>query len=89
MSRLPVSFFDQYQTGDIISVITYDIDTVNQSLANDFLQMMQSVVTVLFSLVMMLTIAPEMVLIFAATIPATVFLTRFITGRSRPLFRAS
>ena len=88
MSRLPVSFFDQYQTGDIISVITYDIDTVNQSLANDFLQMMQSVVTVLFSLVMMLTIAPEMVLIFAATIPATVFLTRFITGRSRPLFRA-
>ncbi len=88
MSRLPVSFFDQYQTGDIISVITYDIDTVNQSLANDFLQMMQSVVTVLFSLVMMLPIAPEMVLIFAATIPATVFLTRFITGRSRPLFRA-
>ena len=85
--RLPVSFFDKYQTGDIISVVSYDIDTVNQSLAGDLLQLMQSVITVLVSLVMMLTIAPSMVLIFAVTIPVSVCLTRFITGRSRPLFR--
>ena len=85
--RLPVSFFDRYQTGDIISVVSYDIDTVNQSLAGDLLQLMQSVITVLVSLVMMLTIAPSMVLIFAVTIPVSVCLTRFITGRSRPLFR--
>ena len=86
--RLPVSFFDKYQTGDIISVVSYDIDTVNQSLAGDLLQLMQSVITVFVSLVMMLTIAPSMVLIFAVTIPVSVCLTRFITGRSRPLFRA-
>ncbi|MBQ8878253.1 MAG: ABC transporter ATP-binding protein, partial [Lachnospiraceae bacterium] len=85
--RLPVSFFDKYQTGDIISVVSYDIDTVNQSLAGDLLQLMQSVITVLVSLVMMLTIAPSMVLIFAVTIPVSVCLTRFITRRSRPLFR--
>lgn len=87
LSRLPVAFFDQYQTGDIISVITYDIDTVNQSLSNDFLQIMQSVVTVLFSLVMMLSIAPMMVLIFVVTIPVSMLLTKFITSHSRPLFR--
>lgn len=87
LARLPVSFFDRYQTGDIISIITYDIDTVNQSLSNDFLQIMQSVITVLFSLVMMLSIAPVMVLIFAVTIPISALLTRFITSRSRPLFR--
>lgn len=87
LSRLPVAFFDQYQTGDIISIITYDIDTVNQSLSNDFLQIMQSVVTVLFSLVMMLSIAPVMVLIFVVTIPVSIMLTKFITSRSRPLFR--
>lgn len=86
--RLPVSFFDKYQTGDIISVVSYDIDTVNQSLAGDLLQLMQSVITVFVSLVMMLTIAPSMVLIFAVTIPVSVCLTRFITRRSRPLFRA-
>ena len=87
LSRLPVAFFDQYQTGDIISIITYDIDTVNQSLSNDFLQIMQSVVTVLFSLVMMVSIAPVMVLIFVVTIPVSILLTKFITSRSRPLFR--
>ena len=87
LARLPVSFFDRYQTGDIISIITYDIDTVNQSLSNDFLQIMQSVITVLFSLVMMLSIAPVMVLIFVVTIPISALLTRFITSRSRLLFR--
>lgn len=85
--RLPVSFFDKYQTGDIISVVSYDVDTVNQSLAGDFLQILQSVITVLFSLVMMLSIAPVMVLIFAVTIPASVLVTRFVTSRSRPLYR--
>ncbi len=87
LSKLPVSFFDQYQTGDIISIITYDIDTVNQSLANDFLQILQSIVIVLFSLIMMLSIAPVMVLIFGVTIPVSILLTKFITSRSRPLYR--
>ena len=87
LSRLPVSFFDEYSTGDIISVVTYDIDTVNQSLSNDFLQILQSVITVLFSLVMMLSIAPMMVLIFVVTIPVSMMLTKFIISHSRPLFR--
>lgn len=87
LSKLPVSFFDQYQTGDIISIITYDIYTVNQSLANDFLQILQSIVIVLFSLIMMLSIAPVMVLIFGVTIPVSILLTKFITSRSRPLYR--
>ncbi len=87
LSRLPVSFFDEYSTGDIISVVTYDIDTVNQSLSNDFLQILQSVITVLFSLVMMLSIAPRMVLIFAVTLPVSMLLTKFIVSHSRPLFR--
>lgn len=86
LSRLPVSFFDKYQTGEIISVVSYDIDTVNQSLAGDFLQILQSVVTVVVSLLMMLTISPMMVLIFLFTIPLSALLTRFITKRSRPLF---
>lgn len=87
LSKLPVSFFDRYQTGDIISVVSYDIDTVNQSLAGDFLQILQSVITVLFSFMMMLTIAPSMVLIFAVTIPVSIMMTKFVTSRSRPLYR--
>ena len=87
LSSLPVSFFDKYQTGDLISTITYDVDTVNQSLSNDMLQILQSVVTVVVSFVMMMTIAPKLVLVFVFTIPITVLFTRWLARRVRPLFR--
>ena len=87
MTRLPVRFFDSYQTGDLISTITYDVDTVNQSLSHDALQILNSCVTVTVSLFMMLSIAPKLVLIFLVTIPATVFFTKWLAGRVRPLFR--
>ena len=87
LTSLPVGFFDRYQTGDIISTITYDVDTVNQSLSSDMLQILQSVVTVTVSFIMMLTIAPKLILIFLITIPATFFFTRWLTNMVRPLFR--
>ena len=87
LSRLSVRFFDQHQTGDIISIISYDIDTVNASLSSDFLQVVQSIITVVGSFVMMLWIAPELVLIFAVTVPCSILLTGFITKKVRPLFR--
>ena len=87
LTALPVGFFDRYQTGDIISTITYDVDTVNQSLSSDLLQILQSTVTVVVSFVMMLTIAPKLVLVFLVTIPATVLFTRWLTNKVRPLFR--
>ena len=87
LSALPVGFFDRYQTGDIISVVTYDVDTVNQSLSADLLQILQSVVTVVMSFVMMLTIAPDLVIIFAVTVPATVVFTKWLAGKVRPMFR--
>jgi len=88
LAALPVSFFDRFQTGDLISTITYDVDTVNQSLSTDLLQILQSSVTIIVSFVMMLTIAPKLIFVFLITIPITVFFTRWLTARVRPLFRA-
>ena len=87
LTALPVGYFDCYQTGDIISTITYDIDTVNQSLANDLLHILQGVVTVVVALLMMLSIAPKLLLIFAFTIPITFIFARWMTKLVRPLFR--
>ena len=87
MAQLPVGYFDRFQTGDIISTVTYDVDTVNQSLSSDLLQILQSVITVVVSLVMMLTIAPRLVLIFVFTIPVTFLFTKWLTKRVKPLFR--
>ena len=87
LTLLPVSYFDARQVGDIVSIITYDVDTVNQSLASDALQILQSAITVAVSLVMMLTISPLLVLVFAVTIPVTILFTRWLANRVRPMFR--
>ena len=87
LGKLPVGFFDNRQTGDIISVLSYDIDTVGESLANDVMIVLKSVVLIIGSLVMMLTIAPLLVLVFAVTVPLSVLITRFIVKRVQPLFR--
>ena len=87
LMELPVGYFDRTQTGDIISRISYDIDTVNASLSNDLLQICTSMITVIGSLVMMLMIAPALVSVFVITIPASILLTRYMTRKVRPLFR--
>ena len=86
LTELPVRYFDQHQTGDIVSRISYDIDTVNASLSNDLLQIAASVITVVGSLAMMLVISPVLVLVFAITIPMSVLFTRYMTRKVRPLF---
>ena len=87
LTELPVGYFDTHQTGDILSRISYDIDTINTSLSHDLVQVFASAVTVIGSLVMMLTISPLMVLVFAFTVPLSIFMTKKITGFTRPLFR--
>ena len=84
---LPVGFFDRHQAGDLISVLSYDVDTVNESLSTDFLQILNSIITVSVSFVLMLSIQPVLVLIFAVTVPLTVVYIRWITKRTRPFFR--
>ncbi len=83
---LPVGFFDQHQTGDIISRISYDIDTINTSLSNDVIQILASVITVVGSLGMMLNISPLLTLVMIITIPLSLFYTRYMTKKIKPLF---
>lgn len=84
--ELPVSFFDNHQIGEIISRISYDIDTVNASLSHDLLQIFTSAITVVGSFIMMLIISPALVLAFVVTIPISILLTRYMTRKVRPLF---
>ena len=87
LTELPVGYFDTNQTGDILSRISYDIDTINTSLSNDIVQVFASVVTVVGALAMMLAISPVLVLVFVVTVPLSFLLTKKITGFTRPLFR--
>ena len=87
LTSLPVSFFDTHATGEIISRISYDIDTVNTSLSHDLLQVCASAVTVIGSLIMMAGTSPTLLLVFCITVPMSIIYTKFRSAKVRPLFR--
>ena len=87
LTKLPVSYFDVNQTGEIISHISYDIDTVNASLSNDVIQICTSVITIVGSLIMMVRISPLLLLVFCITVPMSILFTRYKAKKVQPLFR--
>jgi len=88
LTSLPVNYFDTHATGDIISHLSYDIDTINSTLSHDLIQVMTSLYTVIGSLLFMWQISKPMILIFVLTVPVSIFFTRYRTKVVRPLFRA-
>jgi len=88
LMKLPVSFYDTHPSGDIISRITYDVDTINTSLSHDVVALLSSVLTVVGSLIMMIVISPPLVLIFVVTVPISVLFTKKLASITRPLFKA-
>ncbi len=87
LTTLPVNFFDTHATGDIISHLSYDIDTINSTLSHDLVQILTSVYTVVGSLIFMWRISKPMILIFALTVPVSLLFTRYRSQKVRPLFR--
>ena len=87
LTVLPVNYFDTHATGDIISHLSYDIDTINSTLSHDLIQVMTSVYTVIGSLIFMWRISKPMVLIFAITVPVSILFTRYRSKVVRPLFK--
>ncbi len=86
LTTLPVSFFDTHATGDIISHLSYDIDTINSTLSHDLVQILTSIYTVVGSLVFMWQISKPMILIFALTVPVSLLFTKYRSKKVRPLF---
>ena len=86
LTTLPVSFFDRHAVGDVISRISYDIDTINSSLSHDLVQVMTSLYTVIGSLVFMWNISKPLIAVFAITVPASILFTRYRSKKVRPLF---
>ncbi len=84
---LPVNYFDTHATGDIISHLSYDIDTINATLSHDLIQVMTSLYTVVGSLLFMWRISKPMILIFVITVPVSILFTRYRSKVVRPLFR--
>lgn len=86
LQRLPVGYYDRHLTGDILSRISYDIDTINVSLSTDLVQIFSSIITVVGSFIMMVAISPYLVLVMLVTIPLSVLYTKRTARKLRPLY---
>ena len=86
--RLPLSYFDSRQRGEVLSRVTNDVDNIQTSLSMTISQLLTSVLTVVAVLVMMLTISPLLAMITVLTVPLSLWVTRTIARRSRRLFVA-
>jgi ATP-binding cassette, subfamily B, fatty acid transporter len=86
--RLPLSYFDGRQRGELLSRVTNDIDNVQSSLSMTISQLLTSILTVVAVLAMMVSISPLLAAITLLTVPMSLLATRAIARRSQRLFVA-
>ena len=88
VNRLPVSFFDSQQTGDILSRMTNDVDAISNALQQSFIQLVNAVLAIVFAIIMMLYLHWMLALILIVSIPITYFTARYLLKISQPAFES-
>ena len=88
INRMPLGYFESNKTGDVLSRITNDVDTLGQSLNQSITQLITSVCTLVGTLIMMLTISPLMTLITLVILPVSVVLVASVVKVSQKHFFA-
>ncbi|MDD6767859.1 MAG: ABC transporter ATP-binding protein [Coriobacteriaceae bacterium] len=88
IDRMPFGYFERNSTGDTLSRITNDVDTMGQTLAQSVVQLVTGITTVAGVLVMMLLISPLMTLVALLIIPVSLALVMLIVKRSQKYFFA-
>ena len=88
IGRLPLKYFDTQSRGDLLSRVTNDVDNIATSLQQGLSQILNSVLTVISVLIMMVWISPELALISLIAIPVSMFASVKIAKRSKLEFVA-
>lgn len=87
INRIPVSYFDRHQFGDLLGRFTNDVETVSNALQQSFLQVVNAVLTLVLVIGMVLYLNLLLGLIVVVSIPLTYFAARVIMNRSQPYFK--
>jgi ATP-binding cassette subfamily B protein len=87
INRMPLKYFDGTSHGEVLSRITNDVDTVNQTLSQSLSQIISSVVTVVGVLIVMLTISWQMTLVALLIVPLSMIVIIVVVGQSQKYFK--
>ena len=87
INRIPVSYFDKHQFGDLLGRFTSDVEAVSNALQQSFLQVINAVFTLILVIVMVLVLNLQLGIIVVVSIPITYLSARFIVKKSQPYFK--
>ncbi len=87
IDRMPLAYFDRVQSGEVLSRITNDVDTVTQTLNQSLSQIVTNVTMMVGVLCMMLSISPLMTLVALCILPVSVIIVTNVVKRSQPFFQ--
>ena len=87
INRIPVSYFDKHQFGDLLGRFTSDVEAVSNALQQSFLQVINAVFTLILVIVMVLVLNLQLGIIVVISIPITYLSARFIVKKSQPYFK--
>ena len=87
INRMPMGYFESKNNGEVLSIITNDVDTLSQSLNQGITQLITSIVTLLGILIMMLSISVTMTLIAILILPISGVIVGFIAKKSQKHFK--
>ena len=87
INKLPMHYFDKKTKGEVLSIITNDIDTLSQNLNQSITQIITSICTLIGVLIMMFSISWEMTLVSLLILPVTVFIVKNVVGKSQKYFK--
>jgi ATP-binding cassette subfamily B multidrug efflux pump len=88
LHRVPLSYVDAQDRGDLLSRVTNDIDNLAQALQQTTSQILSSALTLVGVAVMMIIVSPPLAAIALVIVPVTLWLMQFIGSRARPMFIA-
>ncbi len=86
ISKLPMRYFDKKTNGEVLSILTNDIDTLSQNLNQSITQIITAICTLFGILIMMLTISWEMTLVSIIILPIAAIIVKKIVGKSQKYF---
>lgn len=87
INRLPVSYFDRNQQGNILSRVTNDVDSISNAMQQSLIQMVNSFMGIVFAITMMLYISVPLALVIIVTIPLSFIISKAIIKKSQPYFK--
>ena len=87
INKLPMKYFDKKTNGEVLSVITNDVDTMSQNLNESITEIIRAICTLVGILIMMLSINVTITLISLIILPVAAFVVKFIVGKSQKYFK--